>query len=74
MSQFLKCQFNPWDRRSYTYQNDSDALAVGDRVIVMTDRGETEVTVVEICAEKPDFQCKPIIRKVEAEQTEGEES
>lgn len=74
MSQFLKCQFNRWDSRSYTYENDGDALAEGDRVIVMTDRGETEVTVVEICAEKPDFQCKPIIRKVEDEQTEGQES
>ena len=69
-TQYVRCSFNPWDRRSYTYKNDGESLAVDDRVIVETSRGETEVTVVGLCDEAPEFECKPILRK--ADQDEGE--
>lgn len=71
-TQYVRVQFNPWDRRSYTYKNDGPELEVEDRAVVETARGETEVTVVGICDEAPGFECKPILRKVEPAQDEGE--
>lgn len=72
-TQYVRCQFNPWDQRSYTYRNDGDALAIDDRVIVETARGETKVTVVGICEDAPEFECKPILRRAEPDAHAGAE-
>ena len=69
--QFVQCQFNPWDCRSYTYKNDGEPVEIGDRVVVETARGETVVEVVDFRDEPPAFTCKPILRKVEAEPEGG---
>lgn len=71
-TQYVRVQFNPLDRRSYTYKNEGHELEVEDHVVVETARGETEVTVIGICDEAPEFECKPILRKVEPAQDEGE--
>lgn len=61
--QFVAVQFNPWDRRSYTYHNDGEPVAIGDRVVVSTDRGPSAVTVVSLPTEAPTFATKPIVGK-----------
>lgn len=71
-TQYVQCSFGRGGQRTYTYKNDGPELAVKDRVIVGTARGETEVTVIGICEEAPEFECKPILRKVEPAQDEGE--
>lgn len=73
-AQYVQCQFNPWDRRAYTYQNDGEPVAVGDKVVVENSRGDMTVTVVGICDKAPAFQCKPILRKAEAGDQEGDAS
>lgn len=65
--QFVAVQFNPWDRRSYTYHNDGEACAIGDLVKVMTNRGEATVTVVGLPGEQPSFETKGILGKAEAD-------
>lgn len=67
--QFVACQFNPWDRRTYTYHNDGEPVAIGDRVAVETKDGEKLITVAAIVDTQPTFETKPIIRKVEAAAT-----
>lgn len=71
--QFVKCQFNPWDQRSYTYINDGDPVALGDKVRVETKRGETVVEVVGVTDEAPPFECKPILGKHEPEPISSQE-
>jgi len=60
MTQYVKIQFNPWDRQSYTYHNNGDPAGVGDRVQVTTMRGKVEVEVVGLTDDKPPFDTKPI--------------
>lgn len=62
--QYVKCQFNPWDRRTYTYHSDDHEFAVGDKGTVETNRGEVSVEIVEIADEVPNFETKPISREV----------
>lgn len=62
-SKFVKCQFNPWDQRSYTYLTDGHDCAVGDKVRVLTNKGEKTVEVVGLTDDEPPFACKPIIGK-----------
>lgn len=64
-TQYVAVLFNPWDRRTYTYHNDGDALAPQDEAVVVTDRGESVVTVVSVSDQKPEFATKPILRKHE---------
>lgn len=53
------------DAKTYDYQVPAGLeLAPGDRVLVETKRGETEVTVVEIKAES-EMASKPILRRAE---------
>jgi hypothetical protein len=67
--QFVKCQFNPWDQRSYTYHHDGEPVAVGDKVKVETTRGVSVVEVVGLTDEQPKFETKPILGKhVEVEE------
>jgi hypothetical protein len=67
--QYVACTFRPGDVRSYTYHYDGEALAVGDRCVVSTDRGPQVVTVAKLVAEAPSFVTKAIAGKerVEAE-------
>lgn len=58
--QFVAVKFKPWDRRTYTYHNDGDPVAVGDLVEVSTDRGEQIVTVESVTFDAPSFVTKPI--------------
>lgn len=62
--QYVRCQFKPWGR-IYVYRNEGDPLAEGDRVIVETAKGEVPVTVDGISDAAPDFDCKPILRRIE---------
>ena len=66
--QFIACVFRPGDTRSYTYHNDGDPVAVGDKVLVESPRDEGKMTieVVKIVPEKPSFPTKPIIGKAPA--------
>jgi hypothetical protein len=53
------------DAKTYDYAVPAGLeLALGDKVMVETKRGETEVTVVELKAES-EMASKPILRRVE---------
>lgn len=62
--QYIACAFRPGDPRGYTYFNDGPPVAIGDRVVVATKRGEQKVSVVAIVPEPP-FVTKGIVRMVE---------
>jgi hypothetical protein len=62
--QFLRCRFNPWDKRSYTYHHDGEIIEPGDVVLVGTPRGEREVTVDGVSDAQPAFETKPILKRV----------
>lgn len=64
--QYVAVQFNPWDRRSYTYHNDGDPVAIGDKVLVTTPRGQSTVEVVSLPEQVPSFETKPIDGKAPA--------
>jgi hypothetical protein len=61
--QFVAVLFKPWDKRSYTYHNDGEPVAVGDNVIVETAKGTQTVTVSALPDAVPPFPTKPIIGK-----------
>ncbi|MBA2684746.1 MAG: hypothetical protein H0U66_09670 [Gemmatimonadaceae bacterium] len=61
--QFVAVQFNPWDRRTYTYHNDGEPVVVDDQVVVSTDRGPATVTVTSVTDRAPSFDTKPIVGK-----------
>lgn len=62
--QFVECKF-PNSPKSYCYHWEGDPLlAVGEKVDVLTDRGELSVEVVGVRDEAPTFTTKPIIRRV----------
>ena len=62
--QFVKVMFDPADRRTYTYHCDEpEALRAGDKVIVDTPRGGSQVVeVVEAECAIPKFATKPCRR------------
>lgn len=63
MTQYLTAKFSEADKRAYTYHNDGDPVAVGDRVLV-PGRGDKPRTVIvaEIGVPKPDgFDTKAIL-------------
>ncbi|MFK4794916.1 hypothetical protein [Sphingobium sp. ZW T5_29] len=68
--QYVACKFRPDDRRSYTYHNDGEPVAVGDQVKIAGrgDDGWQRVHVVAVSDEQPSFETKPILGKVEAEE------
>lgn len=59
--QYVAVEFNPWDRRSYTYHNDGAPVSVGDKVRVETRDGSKTVTVVSLPEAAPAFETKPIL-------------
>ena len=61
--QYLACTFREGDARKYTYLWDGEPLAVGDRVVVITDRGASTITVAEVIVEAPSFATKSIVGK-----------
>lgn len=65
--QYVAVKFRPEDSRSYTYQWDGEPLDIGVEVKVADNRsdGWKRVTVVGATDEKPKFDCKPILGKVE---------
>lgn len=64
--QYLACRFNPWDRRTYTYHNDGEPCAIGDKVVVETTRGNATVEVMAL-PDPPAFETKAIVGPAEAE-------
>lgn len=72
--QYVACKFREEDTRSYTYQWDGEPLAVGDLVKVADNRsdGWKRVIVTAVDGDKPPFDCKPILGKVEAPDPEPE--
>ncbi len=58
--QYVAVKFNEWDRRTYTYHNDGDSVAVGDRVEVPTPKGNQIVVVDHLPEGKPSFDTKSI--------------
>lgn len=67
--QYVACKFRPDDKRSYTYHNDGEPVAVGDEVKIAgrSDDGWQRVHVVAVGDEMPSFETKPILGKVEPE-------
>jgi hypothetical protein len=59
--QFIACAFRKGDTRTYTYHNDREPVAVGDRVVVTTARGPSTVFVSALIDEVPKFETKPIV-------------
>lgn len=68
MTQFVAVKFNPWDRRTYTYRNEGEAIAPGDVVEVVTSEGPKQVAVESVTDKAPAFECKPIARIVPKEE------
>jgi hypothetical protein len=64
MRRIVSVEFNPWDHRSYDYLCDLDDVAVGDRVIVETKRGENTVTVTGI-KDRSDRATASILRRAD---------
>ena len=61
--QFVACAFTNGGR-SYTYHNDGDPVAVGDKVEVETRHGIAVVDVLNVTNEfNSSFETKPIIGK-----------
>lgn len=64
----------PGDRRTYTYHWDGEPFAVGDKVVVTTNRGPAAVTVESVSDIAPAFETKPIVgREPAAPATPSEE-
>jgi hypothetical protein len=59
--QYLACSFRPGATTRYTYHNDRDPVAVGDRVVVSGRAGPATVIVAEILDAAPAFETKPIV-------------
>ena len=65
--QYVAVKFRPGDRRTYTYHNDGDPVAAGDEVKIADRHGNgwSRVTVESVSDEKPPFDTKPILGRVE---------
>ena len=76
MTQYVAVKFSPVDSRSYTYHNDGEPLAVGDMAKVPA-RGDPSAwrrAKVEAIVDKPDFDTKAILGKVDDAAAQPEES
>ena len=72
--QFVICKFREEDTRTYTYHHDGEPVAVGDRVVVSTDRGAQAITVAEIIEKAPSFATKGIAGKERAPEPVADET
>lgn len=64
--QFVAVKFKPEDKRAFTYHNDGPPVAVGDMIAVPgRSGGQIEREVLSIVDEKPLFDTKAIIGRVE---------
>lgn len=73
--QFVKCTFGS-GARAYTYHNDGEALAIGDRVNLETKHGFATGEVVELVDETPAYPTRPATKlppkeSAEADNAEG---
>lgn len=71
--QYVAVKFWIGNKRTYTYHNDGEPVAAGD-VVKIADRhgdGWSRVTVHEISHEKPPFDTKPILGRVEDDPAGG---
>lgn len=60
--QFVACVFREDDARSYTFHNDGEPVAIGDRVRVPGRKfGEQTATVSALVDAAPPFPTKPIL-------------
>jgi hypothetical protein len=59
--QFIACAFRKGDTRTYTYHNDGEPVAVGNLVVVNSDRGASTVIVTAVGVSEPPFNTKPIV-------------
>lgn len=59
----LSVKFNPWDRRTYTYEYDPSEATYepGDEIIVPSPQGDKVVTVESLVDQAPSFACKAVI-------------
>lgn len=70
--QYIACKFRPADRRTYTYHNDGDPVAVGDEVMApsaRSDDGWQKVHVVAI-VDEPEFETKGLLGTIPPEQAD----
>ncbi len=59
--QYVAVKFKPWDRKSYTFHNDGEPVAIGDFVIVELGFRPQTVEVTALPHVKPEgFDTKPI--------------
>lgn len=63
--QFVACAFREGQTRTYTYHNDGEPVAPGDRVQIMSrdGLGKQTVFVVTLLDDAPSFPTKPILGK-----------
>lgn len=68
--QYVACKFRAEDKRTYTYVNEGEPVAPGDKVRISDRSGDgwQAVIVAAIVEEKPPFECKPILGKIEPKQ------
>ena len=65
MRQYVVCKFRPTDQRTYTYHNDGEPVAIGDKVKCPSRHGGwTAAEVVKISDQAPVFETKAIEGKV----------
>lgn len=65
MRQFVNVEFKRGSR-AYSYHNDGEPVAVGDRVLIAGRSGVTQsALVVSVADEVPAFETKPIICKAD---------
>ena len=70
--QYITAEFRKGSR-AYTYHNDGEPVAPGDRIVVQGRGGPQVITVVELLFEVPTFETKPIVglERSLADQPEG---
>ena len=59
--QYVAVKFKPEYLRSYTFHNDGETIAVGDRIEVLTRRGPAIGEVVEVTSEAPIFSTTRVL-------------
>lgn len=63
MRQFVACKFRADQDRTYTYHNDGEPVAVGDKVQITARDGIGKQTLIvaQLVATPPQFETKPIL-------------